>query len=133
VARTADRVLEILPRAPRGADEDLLREAILRAFAPASRGLSAIAILASIAPLLGLLGTVTGMIETFDAITLYGTGNPRPLAEGISEALITTQAGLIVALPTLLACNYLTRRTEKLRREAEDLLNRIRLAFRNHD
>ncbi len=61
--------------------------------------IATILILASIAPLLGLLGTVTGMISTFDIISKFGTGNARSLAFGISEALITTQSGLVVAIP----------------------------------
>ncbi len=63
--------------------------------------LSAIAALTQILPLLGLLGTVIGMIETFDVITVFGTGNARGLASGISRALITTLSGLITALPGL--------------------------------
>jgi biopolymer transport protein ExbB len=132
-ARAASRVLESLRAAPEGAAPDLIREATLRDFAPARRRLPAIALLASVAPLLGLLGTVTGMIETFEAITLFGTGNPRSLAEGISEALITTQAGLIVALPTLLAANVLTRRADRFLRTAEDVLNRIRIMADDDD
>jgi biopolymer transport protein ExbB len=127
-ARAARRVLDGAAGRP-ALPQTLVREARLRELAPAGRGLSAIAVLAATAPLLGLLGTVTGMIGTFEAITLWGTGNPRPLAEGISEALITTQAGLIVALPVLMAQNVLSRRVERLRRASEDVLNRIGLAF----
>jgi biopolymer transport protein ExbB len=66
--------------------------------------------LASIAPLLGLLGTVQGMILTFDAISIYGTGNPGALANGIAEALITTQSGLFVSIPGLFMAGFLRRR-----------------------
>jgi len=62
-----------------------------------------IAALATIAPLLGLLGTVMGMVHTFETIQRFGFGNPALLADGISEALLTTQAGLLVAFPLLLA------------------------------
>ena len=55
----------------------------------------------AVAPLLGLLGTVTGMIQTFQAITLFGTGDPKLMAGGISQALVTTVIGLVVALPNL--------------------------------
>ena len=65
--------------------------------------------LAGIAPLLGLLGTVAGMIRTFSVISLFGGGNPALLAEGISEALLTTQAGLVTAFPLML-CSSLLRR-----------------------
>lgn len=68
---------------------------------------SALLVIAAVAPLLGLLGTVTGMISTFDVITEFGTGNPKLLSGGISEALITTELGLIVAIPTLLVGNLL--------------------------
>lgn len=72
-----------------------------------------IIILASVAPLLGLLGTVGGMISTFSVISQYGTGNAKALASGISEALITTQTGLIVAVPGLFMANFLDRRVQK--------------------
>ena len=72
-----------------------------------------IAILAGVAPLLGLLGTVGGMISTFAVISQFGTGNAKALASGISEALITTQTGLIVAVPGLFLANFLSRRSEK--------------------
>lgn len=67
-----------------------------------------ILIIAAVAPLLGLLGTVTGMISTFDVITEFGTGNPKLLSGGISEALITTELGLIVAIPALMLGNLLS-------------------------
>ncbi|MHC4777797.1 MAG: MotA/TolQ/ExbB proton channel family protein [Planctomycetota bacterium] len=133
VGRAASGLLRVLRAGGPDAGPDLMREISLREFGPAKRRLPAIAVLASVAPLLGLLGTVTGMIETFDAITLFGTGNPRSLAEGISEALITTQAGLIVALPTLLAYNVLSRRTERFLRTSEDVLNRVRFLVERHD
>jgi len=63
------------------------------------RHLAVIAVLAAVSPLFGLLGTVTGMITTFDVITLFGTGNARAMAGGISEALVTTQSGLVVSIP----------------------------------
>jgi biopolymer transport protein ExbB len=72
-----------------------------------------IIILASVAPLLGLLGTVGGMISTFAVISQFGTGNAKALASGISEALITTQTGLIVAVPGLFLANYLDRRVQQ--------------------
>ena len=64
-----------------------------------NRGLPMLAIFAAVSPLLGLLGTVTGMIETFQVITLFGAGDPRLMSGGISQALITTQLGLAVAIP----------------------------------
>jgi biopolymer transport protein ExbB len=70
--------------------------------------------IASLSPLMGLLGTVFGMIRTFNAITTSGIGNPASLAGGIAEALITTAAGLTVAIPALLAYKYLRGRVQTL-------------------
>lgn len=78
------------------------------------RYLNTLATIASISPLLGLLGTVTGMIRTFRAITVAGVGNPSAMAGGIAEALITTAAGLIVAIPALVAYRYLRGRVDGL-------------------
>lgn len=79
-----------------------------------SKSLKTIATCASIAPMLGLLGTVSGMVHTFETIQLFGFGNPVLLADGISEALLTTQAGLLVAFPLMLTYNYLENRIESL-------------------
>ncbi len=76
------------------------------------RHVRTILLLAGASPLLGLLGTVGGMITTFDVIAVFGTGNARAMAAGISEALITTQAGLVVAVPGLLMGAVLYRRAE---------------------
>jgi biopolymer transport protein ExbB len=76
-----------------------LDEAILRETAPLEAGLPLIKVLYVVAPLIGLLGTVVGMIVTFQQITLFGTGDPRMMASGISMALMTTVLGLIVAIP----------------------------------
>jgi biopolymer transport protein ExbB len=78
------------------------------------RYLNTLATIASISPLLGLLGTVTGMIRTFRAITVAGVGNPSAMAGGIAEALITTAAGLIVAIPALVAYRYLRGKVDAL-------------------
>ncbi|MCA9296254.1 MAG: MotA/TolQ/ExbB proton channel family protein, partial [Phycisphaerales bacterium] len=73
-------------------------------------GLNLVKIVSTIAPLLGLLGTVTGIINTFKLITLFGSGDVKTLSGGISEALITTECGLIVAIPALLIHAYLARK-----------------------
>ncbi len=91
-----------------------LDEAILRELPKIKRGLRTLAILAAIAPLLGLLGTVTGIIETFQSITLYGTGDPRLMSGGISQALVTTVLGLIVAIPILLLHSMLSGRSNDI-------------------
>jgi biopolymer transport protein ExbB/TolQ len=69
---------------------------------PVHKSLHMSGIMAKVAPLLGLLGTVTGMVQTFKVITIFGNQNPMLMADGISEALITTQSGLIIAFPLLL-------------------------------
>jgi biopolymer transport protein ExbB len=78
------------------------------------RFLNTLGTIAAITPLLGLLGTVTGMIRTFKAITVAGIGNPAAMAGGISEALFTTAAGLLVAIPALVAYRYLRGRVDAL-------------------
>ncbi len=78
------------------------------------RYLNTLGTVAVISPLLGLLGTVTGMIRTFSALTTGGAGDPAALAGGISEALITTAAGLVVAIPALIAHRYLRGRVDAL-------------------
>ncbi len=78
------------------------------------RFIGALGTIASLSPLMGLLGTVIGMIRTFNAITTEGIGNPAALAGGIAEALITTAAGLTVAIPALIAYRYLRGRVEGL-------------------
>lgn len=89
--------------------EEVLYERLLAAQPKLERFLAFIALTAGAAPLLGLLGTVTGMIKTFKLITVFGTGDAASLSSGISEALITTQFGLYVAIPALLAQALLTR------------------------
>ncbi|WP_417659865.1 MotA/TolQ/ExbB proton channel family protein [Pseudidiomarina sp.] len=87
-----------------------LSEAILREIPKITRNLTFIKIISVVAPLMGLLGTVTGMINTFQAITLFGTGDPKLMAGGISQALVTTVLGLVVAIPmTLLFATLNTR------------------------
>ena len=98
--------------------EEMLHEQHLEEIPRLTKNLSTIAVLAGIAPLLGLLGTVSGMITTFHIITYHGGGDPRLLAGGISEALITTEFGLIIAIPALLLHNHLSNKAEKI---AEDL------------
>jgi biopolymer transport protein ExbB len=82
--------------------------------------LATIAVLAAVAPLLGLLGTVLGMIETFDVISVFGTGNSRAMAGGISIALITTQTGLLVAIPGMLMSNRLNRTAQRLKTNLDE-------------
>lgn len=91
-----------------------LSEAILREMPRITRNLTLIKIISVVAPLLGLLGTVTGMINTFQAITLFGTGDPKLMAGGISTALVTTVLGLVVAIPTVFLYTVLNTRAKNL-------------------
>lgn len=88
--------------------EDVIMENILNESTQIDRFGSFVLVIAAVAPLLGLLGTVTGMIETFEMITEFGTGDPKLLSGGISAALVTTMQGLIVAIPLLLIGNLLS-------------------------
>jgi biopolymer transport protein ExbB len=100
--------------------ENALTEAILHETPRLERFLPVLKVLAAAAPLLGLLGTVTGMINTFHVITSFGTGDPRLMAGGISEALVTTQLGLAVAIPVLVAATLLSRRAKVLAADLEE-------------
>ncbi|SDZ77871.1 outer membrane transport energization protein ExbB (TC 2.C.1.1.1) [Desulfuromusa kysingii] len=85
-----------------------------------------IAVLAMVSPLLGLLGTVTGMITTFDVIALFGTGNARALAGGISEALITTQSGLLVSIPGVFSSAVLSLRARRLQLRLDESMTTLK-------
>ncbi len=93
------------------------REILLEKIPQLEDGLDTMAAWISVAPLLGLLGTVVGMVKTFSIITQFGVGNPNLLSEGISVALLTTQSGLIVAFPCLLFHNYLQGKKNVLVKE----------------
>lgn len=84
------------------------------------RGLTLLEIIASISPLIGLLGTVLGMVTVFNAISAQGIGNPQVLSDGISKALITTVAGLSVAIPALGFHSWLSRRVDEFATEMQD-------------
>ena len=94
--------------------EAQLEDVLAKATPPLEKNLSIIKLLAAVAPLLGLLGTVVGMIETFQAITLFGTGDPKLMAVGISQALVTTMLGLIAAVPLLFIHNLLDSRSRSI-------------------
>jgi len=99
--------------------DDAIQESFLHELPRLERFLPSIRMLSSVAPMLGLLGTVTGIIATFDMISVVGGGKPRLLAGGISEALITTATGLAIAIPGLLAHSFLSSRIEGLIADAE--------------
>ncbi len=107
--------------------EETLYEKLMGVQQKAGALLPVIAVTAATAPLLGLLGTVSGMIRTFNLITLFGSGDPKPLAGGISEALVTTLFGLIVAIPALILHAFLSRRSQGIVQTTE----RLGLSFIN--
>jgi len=100
--------------------ESALSEAMLRESPRLERFLGGLKVCAAVAPLLGLLGTVTGMINTFQVITTHGTGDPRLMAGGISEAMVTTQVGLAVAIPVMIVAAFLGRRARNLSQDMEE-------------
>jgi biopolymer transport protein ExbB len=91
-----------------------LSEAIFKETPALNRALLFLKIISVVAPLMGLLGTVTGMINTFQAITLYGTGDPKLMAGGISQALVTTVLGLTVAIPMVLLHTLVSGRSRRI-------------------
>ncbi len=99
--------------------EDVISESILHESSYIDKFGAAILVIAAISPLLGLLGTVTGMISTFDIITEFGTGDPKMLSSGISEALLTTKFGLVVAIPLLLLGNLLSNWGRRIKADLE--------------
>ena len=114
---------------PRELVEELMYEQVLATRLKVNRLLPFISICAASAPLLGLLGTVTGIINTFEMITIFGTGDAESLSGGISEALITTKFGLIVAIPSLLLYAFLSRKArgviDGMEKSAVALVNQI--------
>lgn len=111
------RILKVREQFPNADTETLelkLTEAILGEVPKLSRNLTIIKIISVVAPLMGLLGTVTGMIVTFQAITLFGTGDPKLMAGGISTALVTTVQGLVVAIPMTLLYAMLNTRSKNV-------------------
>ena len=94
--------------------ENSIQEGISAIVPRLERFLPTLAVLGAVAPLLGLLGTVTGMINTFQVITIFGTGDPKMMSGGISEALVTTQLGLAIAIPIILMHHFLERRVDKI-------------------
>ena len=102
-----------------------VRCAFLDESARIERHLGIISVVATLLPLLGLLGTIAGMITSFDAIAEHGTGNPRIVADGISVALITTEAGLITAIPLLYLHQILSSRADSLIRKLDEYTTHI--------
>ena len=111
------RILSKLEQSPMNDDEALylvIEDALAAEQADLDYGLTFLKLIAAIAPMLGLLGTVTGMIETFQAIALQGSGDPKLMSAGISEALVTTVEGLVTAIPILLLHSLLSGKSQAL-------------------
>ncbi len=118
------RVLEIcLERKEHGrhVSERAVREQLMLELPVLGRGINTIAVIAGAAPLMGLLGTISGMITLFAAVTHYGTGDPKFLAGGISEALITAKTGLAIAIPALFIHDFIRNSRDRLLAEIEQL------------
>jgi biopolymer transport protein ExbB len=111
--------------AQRSAVEKTMHEMFIEEISQLSRYLNTLAVIAGAAPLLGLLGTISGMINLFGAVTHYGTGDPKFLAGGISEALITAKTGLAIAIPVLFIHDYLRNQKERLQADIEKYVLRI--------
>ena len=130
----ATAVKKFLQKAPKGIDvqdyEFILKEITIKETSPYESRLNLLASVISISPMLGLLGTVTGMIRAFTNISKYGTGDAAIVADGIAEALLTTAAGLMIAIPVIVVYNYLNRRLEKMENEIDDVVTNIINIFR---
>ena len=130
----ASAVKKFLQKAPKGIDvqdyEFILKEVTNQEISPYERRLNLLSSVISISPMLGLLGTVTGMIRAFTNISKYGAGDAAIVADGIAEALLTTAAGLMIAIPVIVVYNYLNRRLEKMENEIDDVVTNIINIFR---
>ena len=130
----ASAVKKFLQKAPKGIDvqdyEFILKEITIKETSPYESRLNLLASVISISPMLGLLGTVTGMIRAFTNISKSGAGDAAIVADGIAEALLTTAAGLMIAIPVIVVYNYLNRRLEKMENEIDDIVTNIINIFR---
>lgn len=110
-------------------DEGIIEEVAKSFFLELKENLRVIGTLTSLAPLLGLLGTVSGMITTFNVMTIFGTGNAKAMSGGISEAMITTQFGLVVAILGLFCNSVIQRRTRRCERVIKEVGHQILRKF----
>lgn len=110
--------------------ENIIKEITIEEIAPFESKLNCLASVIGIAPMLGLLGTVTGMIKAFTNISKFGSGDATVVADGIAETLLTTALGLIIAIPAIVAYNYLNRRLEKIESEIDKITTTIINIFR---
>jgi len=117
---TAKRIISLINENEKRYEEKVLRNALDKYLSELESGLNTIKIIASISPLLGLLGTVIGVLNSFDSISKLGLGDPAIFSTGISIALITTVAGLIVAIPHYIGYNYLIGFIDNLEHKIEE-------------
>lgn len=110
--------------------ENIIKEITIEEIAPFESKLNCLASVIGIAPMLGLLGTVTGMIKAFTNISKFGSGDAAVVADGIAQALLTTAFGLIITIPTIVVHNYLNRRLEKTENEIDKISTNIINIFR---
>lgn len=117
--------------------EEKSHEYALKEYSTLEKNMWILSLTATISPLAGLLGTVTGMISTFSTISEYGTGDPKLLSNGISQALVTTASGLIIAIPAIIAYNYFRKKIEKANLDLEqsiiEVLNILRKNRSNYE
>ena len=133
----ASAVKKFLHKAPKGIDvqdyEFILKEVTNQEISPYERRLNLLSSVISISPMLGLLGTVTCMIRAFTNMSKYGAGDAGIVADGVAEALLTTAAGLMIAIPVIVIYNYLNRRLEKMENEIDDVVTNIINIFRRSE
>ncbi len=107
-------------------DHGILELCVMRERPRIRKSIAGIAVLAAVSPLFGLLGTVTGMMTTFDVMAVFGAGNAKAMAGGISEALITTQSGLLVAVPGFFMSGLLSRRAVRMENRLDELVMTVK-------
>lgn len=105
--------------------EQLIKEIQMDEISPLEKRLHILGIIAHIAPMLGLLGTVTGMIDAFKDLSQFGAGDPTLVADSISKTLITTAAGLSIAIPALVVYNLLTKKIEEIEEEIDKITTNV--------
>lgn len=110
--------------------ESVIKEIVIEEMDPFGKRMHCLSSIAAIAPMCGLLGTVTGMIKAFSNISKFGSGDATVVANGISEALLTTAAGLIIAIPVIVVYNFLNRKLENIELEIDKIVTNIINIFR---
>ncbi len=110
--------------------ESVIKEIVIEEMDSFGKRMHCLASIAAIAPMCGLLGTVTGMIKAFTNISKFGSGDATVVANGISEALLTTAAGLMIAIPIIIVYNYLNRKLESIELEIDKVVTNIINIFR---